>query len=83
MVIVFLNLIGKYKRNKGIKSAIIKLMTTIKDQSLLKAFKRFNKRYLAMAKKPDIRKLLPEDLYHTMRLEGEKITKKQAQALFR
>ncbi len=55
----------------------------VKDKSLLKAFKRFNKRYLAMAKKPDVRKLLPEILYRTMRLEGEKITKKQAQALFR
>lgn len=58
-------------------------MTTIKDQSLLKAFKRFNKRFLSMAKKPDVRKFLPEILYRTMRLEGEKITKKQAQALFR
>lgn len=61
-------------------------MTTvqlIKDKSLLKAFKRFNKRYLNMAKKPDVRKFLPEILYRTMRLEGEKITKKQAQALFR
>lgn len=61
-------------------------MTTVqlvKNQSLLKAFKRFNKRFLAMAKKPDVRKFLAEDLYHTIRLEGEKITKKQAQSLFR
>ena len=55
----------------------------VKDKSLLKAFKRFNKRYLNVAKKPDVKKFLPEILYRTMRLEGEKITKKQAQALFR
>ena len=53
------------------------------DKSLLKAFKRYQKRYLSVGKKPSMEKLLPEDLYSTMRLEGEKITKKQVQALFR
>lgn len=54
-----------------------------KNQGLAQAFKRYSKRYLSVAKKADIRKLLPADLYSTMRLEGEKITKKAAQALFR
>lgn len=54
-----------------------------KDKRLLQAFKRYNKRYLSVGKKPDIKKLLPEDLYSTMRLEGEKITKKEVQTLFR
>lgn len=61
-------------------------MTTTKlakDKGLIKAFKRFNIRYLFVGKKPNIKKLLPEDLYSTMRLEGEKITKKQARVLFR
>lgn len=59
------------------------IIQLVKDTALLKAFKRFNKRYLKMAKRPDVRKFLPEILYRTMRLEGEKITKKQAEALFR
>lgn len=54
-----------------------------KNKGLLKAFKSYQKRYLDVGKKPDIRKSLPEDLYHTMRLEGEKITRKQAYALFK
>lgn len=62
-------------------------MTTVqlvqKDSSLVKAFKRFNERYISIGKKPDIRRFLPADLYSTMRLEGEKVTKKAVQALFR
>lgn len=54
-----------------------------KDRGLVKAFQRYQKRYFSVGKKPDIKKLFPEDLYSTMRLEGEKITKKEAQALFR
>lgn len=54
-----------------------------KNKSLIQAFRSFKKRYLNMGKKPDVKNLLPEDLYHTMRLEGEKISRKQAQALFR
>ncbi len=54
-----------------------------KDKGLIQAFKRYSKRYLSVGKKPDIKKFLPADLYSTMRLEGEKITKKAAQALFR
>lgn len=53
-----------------------------KHKKLLQAFKSYQKRYLNVGKKPDITKLLPNDLYHTMRLEGEQISKKQAQALF-
>lgn len=54
-----------------------------KNKGLIQAFKNFKKRYLTVGKKPNIKNLLPEDLYHTMRLEGEKISRKQAQALFR
>lgn len=54
-----------------------------KDKGLIQSFKRFKERYLSMGKKPDVRKSLPEDLYSTMRLEGEKVTKKAIQALFR
>ena len=61
-------------------------MTTLqlvqKDKGLVKAFKNYQKRYLNVGKKPDITKLLPEDLYYTMRLEGEKITRKEVTALF-
>lgn len=61
-------------------------MTTIqaiqKNKGLLDAFKRYQKRYLSAGKKPDIKKFLPEIVYRTMRLEGEKITRKEAQALF-
>lgn len=52
------------------------------NRGLVQAFDRYNKRYLAVGKKPDVKKLLPEDLYSTMRLEGEKITKREAQALY-
>lgn len=54
-----------------------------KNEDLIKAFKRYQKRYLANDKKPNLTKFLPEDLYHTMKLEGEKITKEEAQALFK
>ncbi|MEK7517542.1 MAG: hypothetical protein AAB583_03250 [Patescibacteria group bacterium] len=52
------------------------------SKGLLKAFKSYQKRYLNVGKKADVAKLLPNDLYHTIRLEGEKITRKEAQALF-
>ncbi len=62
-------------------------MTTItlvnKNKGLLSAFKRYQKRYLTVGKKPNVKKSLPEILFRTMRLEGEKITRKEAQALFR
>lgn len=54
-----------------------------RGKGLVQAFKRYSKRYLFVGKKPDVKKLFPEDLYSTMRLEGEKVTKKEAQALFR
>jgi hypothetical protein len=54
-----------------------------KDQGLVKAFKRYQKRYLAVGKKPDVKSFLPEVLYRTMRLEGELITRTKAQALFK
>lgn len=53
-----------------------------KNKGLIKAFHSYQKRYLNVGKKPDVTKLLPEVLYRTMRLEGELITRKQAQALF-
>lgn len=59
------------------------MITVTKDKSLIKAFKRYRQRYLASGKKPDSRKFFPEILYRTTRLEGEKITKKDAKALFR
>lgn len=54
-----------------------------KDKGLVKAFKRFNERYLSMDKKPNVKRFLPEIVYRTMRLEGEKVTRKAIQALFR
>lgn len=53
------------------------------NTGLLKSFREYKKRYLSVGKKPNIKKLLPNDLYHTMKLEGEKITRKQVQALFK
>ena len=55
----------------------------IKDQSLLNVFKRYKQRFLINGKKPNVKKLFANDLYHTTRLEGEKITKKEARSLFR
>lgn len=54
-----------------------------KNNRLVQAFRLFKKRYLATGKKPNFKKFLPDILYRTMRLEGEEITKKEAQALFR
>lgn len=53
-----------------------------KKKRLVEAFKKYQERYLAKGKKPNITKLLPEVLFRTMKLEGEKITRKQAKALF-
>lgn len=58
-------------------------MTVRIDSKLVKAFKRYRQRFMASGKRPNVRKLFPNDLYHTTRLEGEKITKKEAKALFR
>jgi len=59
-------------------------MTNIKkNKGLLSAFRQYKKRYLSVGKKPNIKKFLPNDLYHTMRIEGEKITHKQVQLLFK
>ncbi len=54
-----------------------------KNTNLLQAFRKYKKSYLNVGKKPDITKFLPEVLYRTMRLEGEMITRKEAQALFK
>lgn len=54
-----------------------------KNRGLVQAFRTFKERYLNVGKKPDLKKFLPEDVYHTMRLEGEKISRKQAQSLFK
>ena len=54
-----------------------------KNKSLLQAFKRYQKRYLILGKKPDVTRYFPEILFRTMRLEGEKITRKEARSLFR
>lgn len=53
-----------------------------KHKELLQAFKSYQERYINVGKKPDITKLFSNDLYHTMRLEGEQISKKQVQAIF-
>lgn len=54
-----------------------------KNKTLIQAFRNFKKRYLNMGKKPNIKNLLPEVVYRTMRLEGEQITRKEARALFK
>lgn len=59
------------------------IQTVIKNQGLIKAFKRYQKRYLTMNKKPNIAKLLPEVLFRTIKLENDPITRKQAKALFK
>ena len=56
-------------------------MTARKDSNLIKAFKRYRQRYIASGKKPNVRKFFPEILFRTTRLEGEKITRKEAKAL--
>lgn len=57
--------------------------TVVKNKGLLLAFKRYQKRYLVVGKKPNIAKFLPEVLFRTMRLENDPITRKEAEALFR
>lgn len=54
-----------------------------KNKGLLQAFRKYKERYIAVGKMPDLKKFLPEIVYRTMRLEGEKITRKEAQALFK
>ena len=53
-----------------------------KNIELIQAFREYKKRYLNVGKKPNMQTFLPNDLYHTMKLEGEKISRKQVQALF-
>lgn len=53
------------------------------DKGLVKAFKRYNERYISVGKKLNLKKFLPEIVYRTMCLEGEQITKKEAQALYK
>lgn len=55
----------------------------VQNKGLVQAFKRYQKRYLSIGKKPNIKKLLPEDMYSTMRLEGEKVTRKAVRAFFK
>jgi len=57
--------------------------TVIKNEGLVKAFKKYQERYLVMGKKANISKFLPEVLFRTMRLEDDPITRKEAKALFR
>lgn len=57
--------------------------TVVKNKGLVQAFKKYQKRYLAVGKKPYIAKFLPEVLFRTMRLEDDPITRKEAKALFR
>ena len=56
-------------------------MTARTNRNLLIVCKRYKQRYVVSGKKPDLKKLLANDLYHTTRLEGEKITKKEAKDL--
>lgn len=53
-------------------------MTVRRNSSLIKAFRRYKQRYMNSGKKPNVRKFFPEILFRTTRLEGEKITKKEA-----
>jgi len=59
-----------------------KLQLIRKNKGLIKAFKSYQKRYINVGKRPDLTKSFPEIVYRTTRLEGEVITRKQAQALF-
>ena len=58
------------------------IMAAKSKTALIKSFKRYKKRYLVSGKKPNVEKLFPDIVYSEMRLEGEKITKKEAKALF-
>lgn len=53
------------------------------SKGLVKAFQSYQKRYLSVGKKLNLKKFLPEIVYRTMRLEGEQITRKEAQALYK
>ncbi len=59
----------------------VQLLT--KNKGLIEAFRKYQKRYLNVGRKPNIKKFLPEILFRTMRLEGESINRKEAKALFR
>jgi len=54
-----------------------------RNKGLLHAFRKYQKRYLDVGKKPNVKKFFPEILFRTTRLEGEKISRKEARALFR
>lgn len=54
-----------------------------REKGLIQAFRRYQKRYLSVGKKLNLRKFLPEIIYRTMRLEGEQITRKETQALYK
>ncbi len=51
------------------------------DKALLEAFARYQMKK-SRGVKFDFRKFFPEIVYRTMRLEGEHITRQEAQALF-
>lgn len=53
-----------------------------KNKKLVQAFSKYQKRSGKRGQKRDWKNFLPEILYRTMRLEGEKITRKEAKALF-
>jgi hypothetical protein len=55
----------------------------IKNKKLVQAFSNYQKRSGKRVQKKDWENILPEILYRTMRLEGEKITRKEAKSLFR
>jgi hypothetical protein len=57
--------------------------TKQQNKTLNIAFKRYQERYFGNGIKPDLTKLLPEVLYRTMRLEGEDISRKEAEAIFK
>ncbi len=53
------------------------------DKRLLQAFSNYQKRTAKLTKKRSWNKFLHEIVYRTMRLEGERITRKETKALFR
>lgn len=74
----------KHFCQKNPKICYTTIMTNIqKNKGLLNAFREYKKRYLNLGKKPNLIRFLPEAIYRTMKLEGEKITRKQVQALFK
>lgn len=54
-----------------------------KNNKLVSAFRKYQKRRSVRGKKMTWKNFLPEILFRTMRLEGEQITRKEAKALFR